>query len=388
MRTSTASSCSCRCPTHIDEDAVIEAIDPDKDVDGFHPDSVGRFVIGKETFLPCTPHGCMVLLEETGVDLKGKDVVVVGRSNIVGKPVGLLPLAKHATVTICHCRTDDLPGHRSVAPTWSSSRSGAPRWSRATGSSTAPSSSTSASTDGRQASSATSSSTSASEVRLGDHAGSRRRRPDDHRHAAGEHPRRPRREPPSLRLEVRQMATAPIEKPERARSARSPSARGRRRDRRRRDRAAVPRFDGELPHAPIIAMEVFDDVRDGWPAALTDALGDVIGDPAAWAKACVERFGADMICVQLAGTDPNGADRSPEEAAETVRSGRRRGRRPGRRLRLGQRREGRRGPQEGRRDGHRQRARRLGPATEENYKPITAAAWATATSSSPRRRST
>ncbi len=97
-------------PDHIDEDAIIEAILPDKDVDGFHPISVGKMVIGQETFLPCTPHGVMVLLEESGVDLKGKEAVVVGRSNIVGKPVALMLLSKHATVTICHSRTEDLPG--------------------------------------------------------------------------------------------------------------------------------------------------------------------------------------------------------------------------------------------------------------------------------------
>jgi len=84
--------------------------------------------------------------------------------------------------------------------------------------------------------------------------------------------------------------------------------------------AALPfhSFDGELPHAPRIAMEVFDLVPDGWAAALTDALGDVLGDPAAWARSNVEDHGADMICIQLAGTDPNGADRTPEQAAETV----------------------------------------------------------------------
>jgi len=77
-------------------------------------------------------------------------------------------------------------------------------------------------------------------------------------------------------------------------------------------------FDGATGHRPAIAMEVFDLVPDGWPAALTDVLGEVTSDPAEWAKACVERWGADMICVQLAGTDPNGADRSADEAAETV----------------------------------------------------------------------
>lgn len=96
-------------PGHIDEDTVLEAIHPEKDVDGFHPTNVGRMLIGKETLLPCTPHGCIVLLEETGVDLTGKEAVVLGRSNIVGKPVAILLLEKHATVTICHSRTKDLP---------------------------------------------------------------------------------------------------------------------------------------------------------------------------------------------------------------------------------------------------------------------------------------
>lgn len=77
-------------------------------------------------------------------------------------------------------------------------------------------------------------------------------------------------------------------------------------------------FDGELPHRPRIAMEVFDVVPDGWPEALTVALGETANDPAAWAVRCVEEWGADMVCVQLAGTDPNGADRTPEQAAETV----------------------------------------------------------------------
>jgi len=98
-------------PAHLDEDAVIEAIRIDKDVDGFHPESVGRLLVGKDTFVSCTPAGVMVLLEESGVDLRGKDVVVVGRSNNVGKPAALLALERHATVTLCHSRTDDLPGH-------------------------------------------------------------------------------------------------------------------------------------------------------------------------------------------------------------------------------------------------------------------------------------
>jgi methylenetetrahydrofolate dehydrogenase (NADP+)/methenyltetrahydrofolate cyclohydrolase len=98
-------------PAGLDEDEVIETSSIHKDVDGFHPESVGRLVVGKDTFVSCTPAGVMVLLEETGVDLKGKEVVVVGRSNNVGKPAGLLALNQHATVTFCHSRTEDLPGH-------------------------------------------------------------------------------------------------------------------------------------------------------------------------------------------------------------------------------------------------------------------------------------
>jgi len=98
-------------PAHLDEDAVIETICVDKDVDGFHPESVGRLLVGKDTFVSCTPAGVMVMLEESGVDLKGKDVVVVGRSNNVGKPAALLCLARHATVTICHSRTKHLQDH-------------------------------------------------------------------------------------------------------------------------------------------------------------------------------------------------------------------------------------------------------------------------------------
>ncbi|MDX2479696.1 MAG: bifunctional methylenetetrahydrofolate dehydrogenase/methenyltetrahydrofolate cyclohydrolase FolD [Desulfuromusa sp.] len=96
-------------PGHIDEAKVLEAISPDKDVDGFHPYNVGRLVTGNPVFQPCTPYGVMKMLEHTGVDLKGKEVVIIGRSNIVGKPVALMCLAEHATVTICHSRTVDLP---------------------------------------------------------------------------------------------------------------------------------------------------------------------------------------------------------------------------------------------------------------------------------------
>lgn len=95
-------------PKQIDEAKILEAISPAKDVDGFHPYNVGRLVTGNALFKPCTPHGVMVMLERIGVDLTGKNVVVVGRSNIVGKPVALMCLAKHATVTICHSRTQDL----------------------------------------------------------------------------------------------------------------------------------------------------------------------------------------------------------------------------------------------------------------------------------------
>jgi methylenetetrahydrofolate dehydrogenase (NADP+)/methenyltetrahydrofolate cyclohydrolase len=96
-------------PKHIDEGKVLEAISPTKDVDGFHPYNVGRLVTGNPLFQPCTPYGVMKMLEATGVDLTGKEVVVVGRSNIVGKPVALMCLAQNATVTVCHSRTRDLP---------------------------------------------------------------------------------------------------------------------------------------------------------------------------------------------------------------------------------------------------------------------------------------
>ncbi|MDI6893392.1 MAG: bifunctional methylenetetrahydrofolate dehydrogenase/methenyltetrahydrofolate cyclohydrolase FolD [Bacillota bacterium] len=95
-------------PGHIDERRCFDAISPEKDVDGFHPVNQGRLLIGERCFVPCTPQGILHLLEHTGVDLKGKRAVVVGRSNIVGKPVALLLLSRHATVTICHSRTQDL----------------------------------------------------------------------------------------------------------------------------------------------------------------------------------------------------------------------------------------------------------------------------------------
>jgi methylenetetrahydrofolate dehydrogenase (NADP+)/methenyltetrahydrofolate cyclohydrolase len=95
-------------PKHIDSDQVLESITPTKDVDGFHPYNVGRLVVGKPLFQPCTPYGVMKMLAEEGVELAGKEVVVVGRSNIVGKPLAFMCLQQHATVTICHSRTRDL----------------------------------------------------------------------------------------------------------------------------------------------------------------------------------------------------------------------------------------------------------------------------------------
>jgi len=96
-------------PPHIDEARVIEAVDPRKDVDGFHPVNAGRLLTGRPAFVPCTPLGILELLDHEGVDLAGRRAVVVGRSNIVGKPAALLLLSRHATVTICHSRTADLP---------------------------------------------------------------------------------------------------------------------------------------------------------------------------------------------------------------------------------------------------------------------------------------
>ncbi len=95
-------------PKHLDEKAVINTIDPKKDVDAFHPSNVGKIMIGDYDFLPCTPAGVMELIEEAGVEVGGKKCVVVGRSNIVGKPQAMLLLHKNGTVTICHSRTKDL----------------------------------------------------------------------------------------------------------------------------------------------------------------------------------------------------------------------------------------------------------------------------------------
>lgn len=97
-------------PPHIDADAIIEAIDPAKDVDGFHPVNVGRLATGGRAFVPCTPRGSMRLIRTVRADLSGLHAVVVGRSNIVGKPMAQLLLAANCTVTIAHSRTTDLPG--------------------------------------------------------------------------------------------------------------------------------------------------------------------------------------------------------------------------------------------------------------------------------------
>lgn len=95
-------------PAHIDEQKVIEAIDPAKDVDGFHPINIGRMIIGQDSFLPCTPFGIIQMLKSKNIEVAGKHAVVIGRSNIVGKPMGQLLLNEDATVTYCHSKTKNL----------------------------------------------------------------------------------------------------------------------------------------------------------------------------------------------------------------------------------------------------------------------------------------
>jgi len=95
-------------PAHIDERRVLESVSPHKDVDGFHPFNVGRLALGNPLFRPCTPYGILKMLDESGVCLDGKDVVVAGRSNLVGKPMAMMCLARNATVTLCHSHTRDL----------------------------------------------------------------------------------------------------------------------------------------------------------------------------------------------------------------------------------------------------------------------------------------
>jgi len=102
-------------PKHMDTQKVIEAISPAKDVDGFHVASAGALMVGRPGFWPCTPYGCIKMLESIGYDLRGKNAVVIGRSNIVGKPMAMMLLAKDATVTICHSRTRDLKAYTRMA---------------------------------------------------------------------------------------------------------------------------------------------------------------------------------------------------------------------------------------------------------------------------------
>ena len=104
----TAFCVSCRCRSTFNEQAIIDAISPEKDVDAFHPINVGKIMVGNFDFLPCTPAGVMQLLEEYDIDPNGKNCVVIGRSNIVGKPMAMLLLHKNGTVTICHSRTKNL----------------------------------------------------------------------------------------------------------------------------------------------------------------------------------------------------------------------------------------------------------------------------------------
>jgi methylenetetrahydrofolate dehydrogenase (NADP+) / methenyltetrahydrofolate cyclohydrolase len=102
-------------PKHIDENKILNEINPDKDVDGFHPVNIGRMVLGEQCFLPCTPHGVLELLARSGVETSGAEVVILGRSNIVGKPMANLMLQKresgNATITLCHTRTKDMAEH-------------------------------------------------------------------------------------------------------------------------------------------------------------------------------------------------------------------------------------------------------------------------------------
>ena len=100
--------CQMPLPKHLDEQSVIDTIDPKKDVDAFHPSNVGKIMIGDYNFLPCTPAGIMELIKETNIEVSGKECVVVGRSNIVGKPMAMLLLHKSGTVTVCHSKTKNL----------------------------------------------------------------------------------------------------------------------------------------------------------------------------------------------------------------------------------------------------------------------------------------
>jgi methylenetetrahydrofolate dehydrogenase (NADP+) / methenyltetrahydrofolate cyclohydrolase len=99
-------------PKHISEQNVLDAIDPVKDADGLHQVNMGKLILGRSDLVaqPCTPLGMMTILDEYGIDLKGKESVIVGRSNIVGKPIGMMLMSRHSTITYCHSRTTDLPG--------------------------------------------------------------------------------------------------------------------------------------------------------------------------------------------------------------------------------------------------------------------------------------
>jgi methylenetetrahydrofolate dehydrogenase (NADP+)/methenyltetrahydrofolate cyclohydrolase len=96
-------------PSHLNEQRILTAISPEKDVDGFHPENLGKLLRGEPCMEACTPAGIIALIDSTGTDISGKNAVVVGRSNIVGKPVSIMLLSRHATVTICHSKTKDLP---------------------------------------------------------------------------------------------------------------------------------------------------------------------------------------------------------------------------------------------------------------------------------------
>ena len=174
-------------PKEIDADVVTESIDPAKDVDGLHPYNMGRLVLKRPTLRPCTPQGCMTLIRDTGEDLVGKHAVIIGQSNIVGRPMALELLMARCTVTICHSATRDLPaivgsgGHSGCRDGQARLRAGrldqAGRHRHRRGHQ---------SHAGRKASRRR-----RFRIRQGargvDHAGARRRRPDDHRHAARQH---------------------------------------------------------------------------------------------------------------------------------------------------------------------------------------------------------
>ncbi len=110
MKKSTASWCNCPCPLHVDAKKVLLAVDPAKDVDGFHPINVGFLSTQRPGLVPCTPAGVIEILRRSQIPIAGREAVIVGRSDIVGKPVAMLLLNANATVTVCHSKTHDLPG--------------------------------------------------------------------------------------------------------------------------------------------------------------------------------------------------------------------------------------------------------------------------------------